>query len=77
MQIQIDICYALHILFIRFTRDMLPYWYNQMISHKLGRTFQVMDCGPKFELFVELISYLDMFPSLYLSVYQDILICRP
>ena len=25
----------------RFTRDMLPYWYNQMISHKLGRTFQV------------------------------------
>jgi len=24
----------------RFTRDMLPYWYNQMINHKLGRTFQ-------------------------------------
>ena len=20
----------------RFTRDMLPYWYNQMISHKLA-----------------------------------------
>ena len=27
----------------RFTRDMLPYWYNQMISHKLGRTFQVTE----------------------------------
>ena len=26
----------------RFTRDMLPYWYNQMINHKLGRTFQVL-----------------------------------
>ena len=25
----------------RFTQDMLPYWYNQMIGHKLGRTFQV------------------------------------
>ena len=25
----------------RFTEDMLPYWYNQMIGHKLGRTFQV------------------------------------
>jgi len=24
----------------RFTRDMLPYWYKQMIEHKQGRTFQ-------------------------------------
>ena len=24
----------------RLTRDMLPYWYDQMISRKLGRTFQ-------------------------------------
>ena len=53
---------------------MLPYWYNQMISHKLGRTFQVMDCASKFlKLFVKLISFLDMFPLLYLSVYHDIL----
>ena len=24
----------------RFTRDMLPYWYKQMIDNKQGRTFQ-------------------------------------
>merc|ERR1711884_190781 len=24
----------------RFTRDMLPYWYKQMIENKQGRTFQ-------------------------------------
>ena len=24
----------------RFSREMLPYWYNQMIEHKQGRTFQ-------------------------------------
>ena len=24
----------------RLSRDMLPYWYDQMISRRLGRTFQ-------------------------------------
>ena len=24
----------------RFTRDMLPYWYKQMIENKQGRAFQ-------------------------------------
>ena len=24
----------------KFTQDMLPYWYNQMITHPEGRTFQ-------------------------------------
>ena len=24
----------------RFTRDMLPYWYKQMIENKQGKTFQ-------------------------------------
>ena len=25
---------------VRFSRDMLPYWYKQMIENKQGRTFQ-------------------------------------
>ena len=27
-------------IMVRFSRDMLPYWYKQMIENKQGRTFQ-------------------------------------
>ena len=32
--------YCVLLALLRFTRDMLPYWYRQMIHNKMGRTFQ-------------------------------------